>query len=63
MNNKEENILNNTLNKIEFFTKLLGNRNTYEKEEQCARIVKDLSEAYLNIMNASEGADMKDGKE
>jgi hypothetical protein len=36
MNNKEENILNNTLNKIEFFTKLVGNRNTYEKEEHCA---------------------------
>ena len=52
MTNTEENVLNNTLDNIELYMKLLGNCSTYEKDEQCARVVKDLSEAYLNILQA-----------
>lgn len=53
MTNEEEKVLNNILNRIEDITKKVGNRDTYAKDELNARIVKDMSEAYLNIMKAS----------
>lgn len=53
MSNEEEKVLNNILDKIDYFTKCVGN-NSYENSLKSAQIVKDMSEAYLNITKARE---------
>ena len=51
MTNKEEMVLINILDKIERFT---NGSTTYENCMKSAQIVKDMSEAYLNIIKASD---------